>query len=47
MEEDDVAEGKNNAEIGLVADNAQKLNQDQIEALKANTGGANEIIKAL
>lgn len=47
IDEEDVAEGKNNAQIGLGQDAAQKLSQSEVEALKAKTGGANEIIKAL
>lgn len=47
IEEDDVAEGKNNSLIGLESESAQTLSQGQIEAIKAKTGGSEEIIKAL
>lgn len=48
MDEEDVAEGKDNRDIALEANtSAQKLNQDQIEALKKNTAGGDAIIKAL
>jgi len=48
VDEDDVAEGKDNREIGLESEvSAQKLRHDEIEAMKAQTSGAAEIISAL
>jgi hypothetical protein len=45
VDEDDVAEGKDNREIGLESEvSAQKLRHDEIETMKATTSGSAEII---
>lgn len=45
VDDDDVAEGKDNREIGLETDiKAQKLSHQQIEDMKLNTAGSAEII---
>jgi tRNA (adenine58-N1)-methyltransferase non-catalytic subunit len=47
-DEEDVAEGKDNRDISINEQGtAQKMSQDEILSLKANTAGASEIIKAL